>query len=66
MATGSLAVVLYQTPNQFHYLFTIGKIVYILDLVLFISFSVLITLRFIFVPRALPKVFPITLSIRFS
>jgi C4-dicarboxylate transporter/malic acid transport protein len=57
MATGSLAVVLYQTPNQFYCLFTIGKIVYILNLVLFISFSVLITLRFIFVPRALLKSF---------
>lgn len=38
-------------------LFTIGKIVYILDLVFFISFSLLITLRIIFVPRV-AQVFP--------
>jgi C4-dicarboxylate transporter/malic acid transport protein len=57
MATGSLAVVLNQTPNQFYGLFTIGKIVYILDVFLFVAFSVLITLRFILLPRALPKSF---------
>ena len=57
MATGSLAVVLNQTPNQFTGLITIGKTVFIVDLVLFCAFTVMIALRFILVPQALSKSF---------
>src|ERR1700761_1756455 len=47
MATGSLGVVLSITPNQFNGLFTIGKIVFLFDLVLFCTFFALIVTRFI-------------------
>ena len=53
MATGSLSVVLYMTPNQFDGLFTIGKIVFLFDLVAFCTFLVLIIARFIMVPSSL-------------
>ena len=46
MGTGSLANVLYQTPNKFNGLITIGKVVFIIDLVLFIAFVMAIALRF--------------------
>ncbi|RMZ12895.1 hypothetical protein D0862_02515 [Hortaea werneckii] len=54
MSTGAIAVVLAQTPNRFTGLQTIGKIFYILDIVLFVCFTALITLRFILVPSKLP------------
>lgn len=54
MSTGALAVVLAQTPNQFTGLQTIGKIFFILDIVLFLLFNVLMTTRFILVPKKLP------------
>jgi tellurite resistance protein TehA-like permease len=53
MSTGALAVVLGQTPNQFPGLKTIGKIFFILDLILFTLFTGLMTTRFILVPRKL-------------
>ena len=55
MATGSVAVVLNQTPDQFTGLITIGKIFFILDLVHFLTFATMIIIRFTIVPRALTK-----------
>ena len=52
MSTGAVAVVLAQQPNTFAGLMTIGKIFYIMDLVLFIGFSALITTRFIVRPHS--------------
>lgn len=54
MSTGALAVVLGKTPNTFTGLQTIGKIVYILNLIMFLVFNGLMTTRFILVPRKLP------------
>ncbi|KAF2829313.1 hypothetical protein CC86DRAFT_368343 [Ophiobolus disseminans] len=53
MSTGALAVVLGNTPNTFTGLQTIGKIVYIVDLVMFLVFNGLMITRFILVPRKL-------------
>jgi tellurite resistance protein TehA-like permease len=53
MSTGALAVVLGNTPYQFNGLQTIGKIVFILDLVLFTLFNLCMFTRFILVPRKL-------------
>lgn len=46
MSTGALATLLSQQPYTFHGLKTIGKVIFILDLVLFVLFSILITIRF--------------------
>ncbi|KAI5238226.1 malic acid transporter [Aureobasidium subglaciale] len=51
MSTGAVAVVLSNTPNQFTGLQTIGKIFFILALVLFVIFTIIITIRFILVPQ---------------
>ncbi|THV65803.1 malic acid transporter [Aureobasidium pullulans] len=51
MSTGALAVVLGQTPNTFTGLQTIGKIFFILALVLFVAFTIIIITRFILVPE---------------
>jgi len=51
MSTGALAVVLGQTPNKFDGLQTIGKIFFILDLVLFGLFNVAMALRAYWFPR---------------
>lgn len=51
MSTGSLAVVLGNTPNKFTGLQTIGKVVFMFDLVLFLLFNALMITRFILVPR---------------
>ena len=53
MSTGSLAVVLGNTPNTFTGLRTIGKVVFIFDLVLFVLFNALMAMRFVLVPRKL-------------
>ncbi|CAO2654631.1 Nn.00g113640.m01.CDS01 [Neocucurbitaria sp. VM-36] len=53
MSTGALAVVLGNTPNSFTGLHTIGSIVFIFDLILFFLFNILMTTRFILVPRKL-------------
>lgn len=52
MSTGSYAVLLANQPFTFTGLTTIGTIVYILNLVLFVTFSLLIGIRFIYKPRA--------------
>jgi C4-dicarboxylate transporter/malic acid transport protein len=51
MSTGALAVVLGKTPNKFPGLTTIGEIVFIFDLILFVVFTGLMTTRFVLVPR---------------
>ncbi|GME30482.1 putative c4-dicarboxylate transporter malic acid transport protein [Neofusicoccum parvum] len=53
MSTGGLAMVLGQTPHQFTGLRTIGKVVFIFDLVLFATLVSTIVARFILCPRAL-------------
>ncbi|KAH6614153.1 voltage-dependent anion channel [Boeremia exigua] len=53
MSTGALAVVLGNTPNTFTGLQTIGKVVFLFDLVLFLLFNGLMITRFILVPRKL-------------
>ncbi|KAH7257895.1 voltage-dependent anion channel-domain-containing protein [Fusarium tricinctum] len=52
MATGGLANLLGEQPYTFTGLQTIGKIFYILNLVLFLTFTALIAARFIMKPRA--------------
>ncbi|KAK5218832.1 hypothetical protein LTR47_011667 [Exophiala xenobiotica] len=49
MGTGSLANVVFQTPYKFSGLVTIGKVIFIIDLVLFVCFTALISRRFIIV-----------------
>lgn len=53
MSTGALAVVLGNTPNTFPGLMTIGKIVYILDVIMFVVFTAMMITRFCLVPRKL-------------
>lgn len=53
MSTGALAVVLGNTPNTFNGLKTIGKVVYIFNIVLFLLFNGLMITRFALVPRKL-------------
>lgn len=55
MSTGSLAVVLYQTPHKFNGLLTIGKIVFILDLTLFILYTAIVAARFTLKPNTFRK-----------
>ena len=55
MSTGSLAVVLYQTPHKFNGLLTIGKIVFILDLTLFLLYTAIIATRFTLKPNTFRK-----------
>ncbi|KAK8174142.1 voltage-dependent anion channel [Phyllosticta citrichinensis] len=47
ISTGGLAVLLHEQPHQFNGLITIGKVVYIFNLVLFVTFCSLLTTRFI-------------------
>ena len=53
MSTGSLSVVLARTPNRFDGLYTIGKVFFVIDIVLFALFTILMCARFIIVPRKL-------------
>ncbi|KAK8049003.1 hypothetical protein PG994_010733 [Apiospora phragmitis] len=53
MSTGALASLLGQQPFTFPGLTTIGKIVFILDMVLFLTFSSLIAVRFALKRRAI-------------
>jgi tellurite resistance protein TehA-like permease len=55
MSTGALASLLGQQPNTFPGLRTIGKIVFIIDIIFFVAFCVLISTRFSLTPRALRK-----------
>lgn len=53
MSTGAVAVVLANTPNRFTGLQTIGKIFFILDIVLFLLFTMIIGTRFALKPAKL-------------
>lgn len=55
MATGSLAVVLFQTPYKFQGLVTLGKVIFILDLISFVLFVALLMKRFLARPKTLAK-----------
>ncbi|KAK4609908.1 Malic acid transport protein [Fulvia fulva] len=55
MSTGGLALPLHNTPNRFPGLETIGKVVYIFDLVIFLSLCAMMATRFIMNPGALKK-----------
>ncbi|KAI0482744.1 C4-dicarboxylate transporter/malic acid transport protein-like protein [Xylariaceae sp. FL0804] len=55
MATGALATVLGQQPYEFRGLRTIGAVVYVLDLALFVAFCALIACRFALHPPAFLK-----------
>lgn len=55
MSTGAVAVVIAQTPYQFSGLQTIGKIFYLLDIVMFLIFVALMITRFIIRPKAISK-----------
>lgn len=57
MATGGIAVLLYNTPHQFTGLETIGKIVYVFNLVLFLSISLCLSFRFLTKSSALKESF---------
>lgn len=50
-----MAALISQQPYTFNGLNVIGKIFFILDLVLFLAFTVLITIRFVLNPRAITK-----------
>ena len=51
MATGSLAVLLFQNPHKFRGLVTVGKVVFVLDLVSFTLFAALMVKRFVARPK---------------
>lgn len=51
MSTGALAVVLATTPNRFPGLTTIGKIFFVLDLILFVLFNIAMGLRAFWFPK---------------
>ena len=53
MSTGGLALLLGAQPHTFRGLLTVGKIVYIFDLVLFVLICILITIRFLTFPGTL-------------
>ena len=55
MSTGSLAVVLFQTPYKFHGLVTIGKVIFITDLVLFCALCTLLATRLLRRPKGLAE-----------
>ncbi|KAJ9658047.1 hypothetical protein H2201_007942 [Coniosporium apollinis] len=55
MSTGAIATLLSQQPNTFTGLRTIGKVFFILDLVLFFLFSALMTTRFVLNPKAITR-----------
>ncbi|KAL8744270.1 MAG: hypothetical protein Q9184_008018, partial [Pyrenodesmia sp. 2 TL-2023] len=55
MSTGSLAVVLYQTPYKFPGLVTAGKVIFIIDLIFFAILCVCISLRFYIRPKLIVK-----------
>jgi len=52
MSTGAIATLLSQQPYTFVGLSTIGKIFFVLDLVLFLAFTALIAVRFLLKPAA--------------
>ncbi|KAF1981827.1 C4-dicarboxylate transporter/malic acid transport protein-like protein [Aulographum hederae CBS 113979] len=55
MSTGAIPVLISNSPYTFRGLITIGKIFYILDIVLFLAYCAIMTTRFILRPRALTR-----------
>lgn len=55
MSTGAVAVVIAQAPYKFTGLGTIGKIFYILNIVMFLTYLALMITRFIIRPQAMSK-----------
>ncbi|KAL8845650.1 MAG: hypothetical protein Q9221_009186 [Calogaya cf. arnoldii] len=55
MSTGSLAVVLYQTPYKFPGLITLGTVIFIIDIVFFAILCVCTALRFYLHPKYILK-----------
>jgi tellurite resistance protein TehA-like permease len=55
MSTGGIALLLGATPNRFDGLTTIGKVVYIFDLVIFVGIVAAITIRFTMTPGSFFK-----------
>ena len=53
MSTGGIALLLAQTPHRFGGLTTLGTIVFIFDIVIFLSFSATIATRFLLFPMTL-------------
>ncbi|KAI9829665.1 MAG: hypothetical protein M1819_006036 [Sarea resinae] len=57
MSTGGIAILLARTPHRFHGLETIGKVFFILDLVLFVCLCLAISTRFVLFPQAMAHSF---------
>ncbi|KAF2637010.1 hypothetical protein P280DRAFT_552465 [Massarina eburnea CBS 473.64] len=57
MSTGGLALVLALTPHQFRGLYTIGVIVYLFNIGLFLTLCTCMTLRYIFSPQHFKRSF---------
>ncbi|KAH8203418.1 hypothetical protein TruAng_002402 [Truncatella angustata] len=55
MSTGAMASLLSQQPFTFRGLETIGKVVFVLDIVLFVTFTCMILARFLLKPQAFIK-----------
>ncbi|KAI4277990.1 MAG: hypothetical protein L6R38_005337 [Xanthoria sp. 2 TBL-2021] len=55
MSTGSLAVVLFQTPYKFPGLVAAGKVIFIIDLIFFALLCICISLRFFIRPKLIVK-----------
>ncbi|KJZ69385.1 hypothetical protein HIM_09295 [Hirsutella minnesotensis 3608] len=55
MSTGGLSLLIFAQPNTFNGLKSIGFLVYILNLIIFITISILITTRFFLYPGELTK-----------
>lgn len=53
MSTGGIALLLHKTPHQFNGLATIGVLVFIFDLVLFVAISIGLLYRFVCTPSSL-------------
>ncbi|KAH7413988.1 voltage-dependent anion channel [Phaeosphaeria sp. MPI-PUGE-AT-0046c] len=56
MSTGGLAIALAETPHKFRGLYTIGVIVFIFDLIVFLLFSACMLARLIFHPAHFKKI----------
>ncbi|KAF2434635.1 hypothetical protein EJ08DRAFT_474068 [Tothia fuscella] len=51
MSTGGISVLLYATPHSFKGFNTIGTVIFLFNLILFISFCAAISTRFILFPK---------------
>ncbi|KAF2173553.1 hypothetical protein M409DRAFT_61918 [Zasmidium cellare ATCC 36951] len=56
-STGGIAVVLSECPKQFHGLETIGKIIFIFNLVVFVTFTAFMLIRWVKDPRKVRECF---------